>query len=805
MQVPTSTYRIQLNDHFTLKNLRGIIEYLYQLGIGTIYASPITTAFKGSSHGYDVVDPLVLSPEIGTEEELREIAAILKERGMTWLQDIVPNHMAYDTKNPWLYDVLQNGEQSAYYAYFDIMAPAGEKLMAPFLGTSLEECLRKKEIRLNKDSIGFYDKEYPLAPGSLDAPPQPLEQLLQKQHYELTDFRLASERINYRRFFTVSSLICLRMEKEEVFQAYHKQILHWYHQDWIQGLRIDHIDGLAQPKEYTQHLKELFGEDCYIVAEKILTGEEHLPEDWPIEGTTGYDFLAMAGQLLTDTDGSRLLLDFYKEKIINLPEYTRLVFEKKYDFLSRYMRGELKHLLQLLTRDSLFTSEQDEERLGEALAVLMSSVPVYRAYPGDGPISEPDWLVINAAVQKAKHFRSDLRGEIGCLESFLKTPSTFRSRLMQFTGPLAAKGIEDTTFYVYNPYIALNEVGDSPGKAGLSADEFHKKMTYRQTHSPHTLNCTTTHDTKRGEDSRIRLSLLSSMPREWMEAVSRWRELNSPIQPPSPNDEYLIYQALLGGFPADTIVTDEFRGRVSDYLTKALREAKTETNYDTPNEEYEQNARNFVKALLQDGSPFLQDFTPFVRRIIHESITYSLSLLLLKLTCPGIPDIYQGAELWETSFVDPDNRRPVDYGHRAQLLQQIMVVESKGGDALREFLQAHREEGAEKLFLLYRTLNFRKEYPLLFSGGEYIPVPVKGPVLAYLRRQGRDWALVVVPLIRFGQPLPERLALSLPPGAPESWTHVFTGATHRAAIDLAGPQLENTLSEWPVALLSGRS
>jgi (1->4)-alpha-D-glucan 1-alpha-D-glucosylmutase len=476
------------------------------------------------------------------------------------------------------------------------------------------------------------------------------------------------------------------------------------------------------------------------------------------------------------------------------------------------MGGELKHLLRLLTQDSLFTSGQDEDRLKDALSVLMSSFPVYRAYPGEGPLSEADWQIINTAIQKARHFRPDLRGEIGCLESFLRNPSPFRARLMQFTGPLAAKGIEDTTFYVYNPYIALNEVGDSPGRAGMEPEEFHRKMIHRQTHSPHTLNGTSTHDTKRGEDSRVRLSLLSGMPQEWTNAVTHWQTINRAyIQTvadrpaPSPNDEYLIYQALLGAFPTDGVVTDEFRERTSGYLTKALREAKAETNYDNPDEGYEQAAQDFVKALLRDGSPFLQSFTPFVRRVMEDSAVYSLSLLLLKLTAPGIPDIYQGAELWETSYVDPDNRRPVDYGLRAQLLQQIMAEEAKGGDAVRDFLQAHREEGAEKLFLIYRTLNFRKEYRQLFSEGEYIPVPVKGSLLAFIRRHGRDWALIVLPLIRQDQPMPERQALSLPAGAPESWMHVFTGSTVHAAADLAGAQLEDVLGKWPVALLSGRS
>ncbi len=873
MQFPSSTYRIQLNDHFTFRDLEGIIGYLHQLGVGAIYASPITTAFKGSSHGYDVTNPLILSPEIGTEKELEQLAATLKDFGMTWLQDIVPNHMAYDSNNPWLNDVLERGKGSQYHSFFDItdhpIELLGDQLMAPFLGNTLTECLQKGELSLQFTEKGFiiqyYDKEYPVAPGLypwictivegypaglipaldqlvqaaknspaawtgaksewmlqvstrkdfrsfissriafINERPALLETLLQDQFYQLTAAHLAASRINYRRFFTVNSLICLRMEKEEVFTAYHERIHHWYNRGWIQGLRIDHIDGLTDPKGYLQRLRKLLGEDCYTIAEKILTGDELLPVNWGIAGTTGYDFLAFADQLLTDPTGGRSLLDFYKEKVIALPDYPDVVFERKYTFLRNYMAGELDNLMDKLTGDTLFTSARDNSRLKEALATLMASFPVYRAYPDDGPLAEADEEVFHAAFDRAREVRPGYNPELNCLESFLKSPTAFRSRLMQFTGPLAAKGIEDTTFYVYNPYIALNEVGNSPAKAGLSTDEFHQKMLYRQLSFPHTLNCTTTHDTKRGEDSRVRLSLLSSMPQEWINAVIRWRQLNSPLitdvngrPAPSANDEYLIYQALLGGFPENFVVTDSFRERFASYLTKALREAKTETNYDHPDEKYEQQCQNFVTALLKKDSLFLHDFVPFAVTIIRQSYRYSLSLLLIKLTAPGIPDIYQGAELWETSFVDPDNRRPVDYTFRSGILQQIIAEEAKGPDAVPGFLRAHREKGVEKLFTIYRTLNYRKQHPHLFAGGQYIPLAVEGPLLAYIRRSESDWALVIVPLIRRDRPQPATIALKLPEQAPSTWTHLFTGATARSAGLML--ELEDLWTRWPVAL-----
>lgn len=872
MYSPSSTYRIQLNDQFTFRDLEGIIDYLHQLGVSTIYASPITTAFKGSSHGYDVIDPLILSPEIGTEKELEKLASTLKEYGMNWLQDIVPNHMAYDSNNPWLYDVLERGKDSPYHSFFDItdhpVELFGERLMAPFLGQTLTECLQKGELSLQFTEKGFiiqyYDKDYPVAPWlypwictiaegypadlipALDQLVQAakgstagwvaakekwllavsiqkdfrsfiasrtafinersplLETLLQDQFYQLTAAHLAATRINYRRFFIVNSLICLRMEKEAVFSAYHKRIHYWYQQSLIQGLRIDHIDGLADPKKYLQRLRKLFGEDCYIIAEKILTGDELLPESWGIAGTTGYDFLAVASQLLTDPGGSRSLLDFYKEKIITLPDYPDLVFERKYSFLVTYMGGELDNLVYILSGDSLFTLGHDTVRLKEALAVLMACFPVYRAYPEDGE------EVICAAFDRARHHRPGYGAELSCLEFFLKGPSSFRCRLMQFTGPLAAKGIEDTTFYVYNPFIAHNEVGDSPGNVGLSAEEFHQKMRYRQASFPHTLNGSSTHDTKRGEDSRVRLSMLSSIPHEWIDAVGRWRQINSPFvrevegrPAPSPNDEYLIYQALLGSFPENFVVSDSYRERFAAYLTKALREARSETNYDHPDKGYEEACQAFTTALLKKESPFLHEFVPFAVTIIRQSYLYSLSLLLIKLTAPGIPDIYQGAELWETSLVDPDNRRPVDYALRSGILQQIVAEEAKGSNAVYEFLRTHREKGVEKLFTIYRTLNFRKRHPRLFAEGEYIPVAVKGPLLAYIRHLKKDWVLVIVPVIRCGEKLPATISLKLPGAGPVSWTHVLTGAI------FAGPggelKLEELWGQWPVALLSGTS
>jgi (1->4)-alpha-D-glucan 1-alpha-D-glucosylmutase len=389
---------------------------------------------------------------------------------------------------------------------------------------------------------------------------------------------------------------------------------------------------------------------------------------------------------------------------------------------------------------------------------------------------------------------------------------------MQFTGPLAAKGIEDTVFYVYNPYIAHCEVGDSPALAGIGPGEFHRRMLQRQDTQPHSLTATTTHDTKRGEDARIRLNFLSAVPREWIDAVNRWREGNRSLikniggrAAPSANDEYLIYQALLGAWPAeDSLPTDGFRERFATYLTKALREADTETHYLDADKAYEGQCQAFVTAILKTGSPFLDSFAPFTHRLIHRSSRYCLSQLLLKITMPGIPDIYQGAELWETSLVDPDNRRPVDYPRRTALLDEIIVAEAKGAPAAIEVARRYSAKGAEKLYTLYRGLAVRNRLPTVFAEGDYIPLDTEGPLLAFLRHSEGDWVLVAVPLIR--NATSAAVSLTLPPTAPLQWTDAFTGAILQpvhsadAAPNLAGGTLSwpQGLVAWPVVLATAR-
>ena len=909
MNIPTATYRIQFNDHFRFRDLEGILEYLHSLGISTIYASPVTTAFKGSQHGYDVADPLTLSPEIGTEEEFSALAERLRAYGMNWLQDIVPNHMSYSTQNHWLYDVLERGRVSPWFSAFDLnpepLEILGERIMAPFLGDTAAECIGRGELTLaynNGFVLRYFDTDWPVAvhlyewicsvaedcpeklketldelviaslstagewraakskwlTGIADDPKLSdyirrrvaffnerlpmLETLAGSQHYALTHHRLSSSLINYRRFFTVNSLICLRMESRDVFDEYHRKIWDWYRRGWIQGLRIDHIDGLAAPAEYLERVRQLFGADCYVIAEKILAQDEALPEYWELQGTTGYEFLGAASQVLTDAPGSRKMLHWYSQEIISLPDYPDLVTDRKYFFLRSFMGGELNNLLELLwSTPGLSAGSRMEDmrdggnttRVREALAILLACFPVYRLYPDGGAFTASDKVTIASAFDRARRNRPESREELNWLQQLfgMEDAAPFVMRLMQFTGPLAAKGIEDTSFYVYNPYISHCEVGDTPAIAGTDPFAFHRFMQERRERWPHSLNTTTTHDTKRGEDARIRLNLLSAQPDEWLGAVRRWRDMNRPLvsvaadartgetvdsrqgrRAPSANDEYLIYQALLGGWPADGVITDEFRERFSGYLRKALREAKAETNYDDPDEWYEGACQHFAKALLDEGSEFRTDFGTYAVTIAREAYGFSLAQLLLKLTAPGIPDIYQGAECWDFSYVDPDNRRPVDYGFRVNLLKEIRARETVGLASALDFVLDHPEKAAMKQWVIYRALTFRRDYPEIFSLGEYIPLAIDGPVLGYVRRHGDQWVAVLIPLIRWGAeqyggvPQPGEVARSggfrvaLPAKAPGEWTELCTGDMHHpvdGVLDWRGWE------RFPVAMLVG--
>jgi malto-oligosyltrehalose synthase/4-alpha-glucanotransferase len=834
MYNPVSTYRIQFQKTFSFNEFEKIIEYLQSLGISTVYASSVFESAPGSVHGYDVLNPQNINPEIGTKEQFEKISKQLKENGIGWLQDIVPNHMAFHTANKWLMDVLEKGKHSAYAPFFDILWDSkvyNGKLMVPFLGSTLEATIEKGELTLlmaeNGIYLSCYNNNYPLHPNSyaaifhhkkrltadtkktikdiaeldkleeagaysekweeirqrllkdealnkslhssaeaINADKELLSQIANEQVYQLCYWQETDYQINFRRFFTINGLICLNMQDENVFEQYHQLIQHFLKEGMYDGLRVDHIDGLFDPSQYLDRLRKLAGEEKYIVVEKILEPGESLLHQWNIEGNTGYDFLALVNNVFTNKKNEAAFTKFYRHLTNNKKPLHQQLHDKKSDILFNYMEGELENLyrlfLQLKLTDRKYQSSVHPDDLKNAIAEFLIQCPVYRYYGNHFPLDEPETSQVRDLLNRMRKSSAADELAISILENtFLHKPqegdedynhraAKFYQRCMQFSGPLMAKGVEDTLMYTFNRFIGHSEVGDSPESFGLSVDDFHHAMMERQENWPLSLNATSTHDTKRGEDVRARLNVLSDIPEEWFTLIQQWRQLNDRYKQnnfPDANDEYLIYQSLVGNYPMPGQDEDRFEERLIAYLNKALREAKRHSNWATPNEEYEKATAEFVKTLLKKNEEFRKSFEQFHSEIVDHGIINSLSQLLLKFTCPGVPDTYQGSELWDLSFVDPDNRRAVDYQKRIQWLNEFPK------DVDKNFCQGlwqDRYSGKIKLWLTHKLLQWRKEQKEFIHKAEYIPLNTEGTykknILAFARKHQQTLYIVAVPL-----------------------------------------------------------
>jgi (1->4)-alpha-D-glucan 1-alpha-D-glucosylmutase len=896
MQVPVSTYRLQLNAAFNFKQVADLLAYLHDLGITTIYASPFFAAPAGSAHGYNVCDSHILNSEIGTAEQLEQLLVEMRTNNMTWLQDVVPNHMVFAMTNQRLADVLERGSHSPYYKWFDIdwQHPDPDlhgKLMVPFLGKPLKECLKDNDLSLDICEGGlvikYMDQSFPLSISAyeplsilrnakvvaeveqwlqqlyteairgwplaswldiktslvqsflsneqqaaalkqllaaINADVKLLQAILQQQFYQLSWWQDANRKINYRRFFAVNELIATNMANEEVFTDYHKLLKELYEQKIIHGLRIDHIDGLQEPGVYLNKLRQLFGDDCYIVVEKILEQQESLPSHWPMQGTTGYEFSSQVSWLLTNQPGAKELVRYYQLLFPNLYDYKKITFEKKRQFLETYMVGEWDNLVRYLYTLHLVPDTMHRDELKEALALFMCCLPVYRLYPEDGQTAITSLQIITRTFEEAAQRAPELQEALAVLQSIWQVDPddaginsrrlVFQKRLMQFTGPLTAKGVEDTTFYVYNALLGHNEVGDTPHVDHYSVNEFHQWMLQRQQEYPLSLNATSTHDTKRGEDGRIRVNALTWFANYWQELVEHWRLINVDCKvawdgqlAPMLQDEYFIYQSLVAGFPDDEQVTDEYITRLKDYFIKSVREAKLYTNWQQPDTAYEEAGCIFIEKILSPQHDFLNSFQPFIKSILAYARVFSLTQALLRITAPGIPDMYQGSELWNTSYVDPDNRRPVDFTKRKHYLRQLMHLEKQGLPAVYSYITCNRSEGLEKLYITWKALQCRKNHASLFWHGNYIPVyaSVDCGIIAYARQNEQQWVLVVAPvsdnlLTVAGEELLANMYLLLPPNAPVRWKNEFTGET--VLTDNSLP-LHMICKVFPVALLTG--
>jgi malto-oligosyltrehalose synthase/4-alpha-glucanotransferase len=831
---PVSTYRIQFYKDFTFRHLDGIIPYLVKLGVKTLYASPIFKAVPGSDHGYDNVDPLSINPEIGTLNELKQVSEKLNANGISWLQDIVPNHMAFHHDNAWLMDVLEKGPLSLCRNYFDQSLADNDlfqgPLMVPFLGDELEAVIEKGELEIiwNTDKLVFkYAEHYwplnfksylnILQPGKgkkLDSLTAIVEQIadlnktedaeifskaaaelklqfialmrderfnkyvqgcLQRvnkdkgqlklianqQYYRLCSWQETDQQINYRRFFTVNSLICLNVQHVEVFEHVHRLIADLLKENIIQGLRIDHIDGLYDPERYLQRLRALAGDDVYIVVEKILEQVEELPQHWPIQGSTGYDYLAQVNNLFTNQKSEKAFSSFYQQLTADNRPVKKQIRDKKSLILTQHMNGELENLTRLFIEAGLangnLKGKKTHTELKQAIGLLLVHFPVYRFYGNQLPLSKDESKRLKTVFVEIKEKYPILNSAVKLLrKALINRPAdgaysekalNFYQRCMQVTGPLMAKGVEDTLMYTYNRFVDHNEVGDSPEAFGLATNQFHRLMQKRQEQWPLAINATSTHDTKRGEGVRARLNVLTGIPEEWVNTVNDWRVSNARLKTdgaPDENDEYFIYQTILGTYPMPGDEEETYPQRLDEYLEKMLREAKRRSNWAEPNEDYENAAKKFASGLLDKKSPFWKTFTKLHKKVSELGIVNALAQLALKVMCPGVPDIYQGCEHWDLSLVDPDNRRPVDYSLREELLNtaETTVPVSK--------MWKDRFNGQIKVWLTGKLLQLRAEHPDLFNKGDYIPLKVTGKykneLIAFARAYRDTWIVLIVPV-----------------------------------------------------------
>ncbi|MCT7374218.1 malto-oligosyltrehalose synthase [Chelativorans salis] len=792
MSIPHATYRLQFRDGMTFERAAEIVPYLADLGISHLYASPIFTAAGGSTHGYDVIDFQTLDPVLGGEEGFARLAEALKENGLGLILDIVPNHMAVSTANFWWRDVLKLGRDSAYAQHFDIdwRAP---KLLLPVLGEPYGEALDKSklEVRIDEETgepvFGYHQLSLPLAPNSLsllnegegdlekavagvNADKQRLHRLHEAQIWRLAYWRLAREALTYRRFFEIADLVGLRVEDASVFADVHQLPLRLVQDGVVNGLRIDHIDGLADPKGYLAHLKRVSGLD-YVLVEKILGPGEALRADWACVGTTGYEFARLVTALQVDPYGREEMTNGWAGFTGDEPELARRALAAKRRTLTVNLAGELAALARLaetIAARDLTTRDFGRDTLTMAIIELAAALPVYRTYIDHDGASDQDRALIERAVEQVERGREveDDRAVAFIASLLLETAAgsdaraTFITRFQQVTGPLMAKAMEDTIFYRYNRLIALNEVGADPDEFGIEPEAFHAAMQTRAADAPRALSATATHDTKRGEDARARLAVLSEMPNDWAASVTRWHNAAAGLHQvlpdgPAPDrgTEWLLYQALVGAWPADLSVKDEeglqaLCERLTAFMTKALREAKQRTSWTAPNDPFEAAVETYVGNLFApERRTLLEDVRATIDALEPAGFVNSLTQLALKLTLPGVPDVYQGCDLMDFSMVDPDNRRPVDFALRQRLLQEVRDMDA---DAAME----RWREGLPKLWLLERLLRLRSRRAAVFNHGRYEPVEIAGEenehAVAYARVFKGKRVVVAVPRLVLG-------------------------------------------------------
>jgi len=858
MYIPLSTYRFQLNRNFDLKKLKANVKYLEDLNINTIYASPVFKAQKGSLHGYDIIDPNSINEEIGDISYLRSLLVFLKKKGIGWVQDIVPNHMAYSSQNDMLMDIFEKGKNSSFIDYFDIewdhpyMHIKG-KVIAPFLGSFYATALNNGELNLVYSEKGlfvkYYENLFPLSlrsyetvfmnkiellkeklgedsleivkfigvikfltsfsddeekisdsihihpakamlwdiysserqirafmdnnlvlfnTGSPDGSWDLMDELLSRQIFKLCFWKFATEEINYRRFFTVNGLISVKIQQSEVFDHHHDLLFTLCEEGLIDGVRVDHVDGLWDPTTYLQRLRNRLP-DKYVTVEKILESNEQLTEKWPIEGTTGYDYMFFSNNVFIKNENEQLMTEIYNRFTGSWHSVEELLYSRKRIIITKHMAGDIDNLaifLKKISEKDRYGRDITLYGLKNALVEIITYFPVYRTYIDSQGISDSDRYYINMAVRKALDENPSLYHEIGFIQKFILPEddnkkeldidrNIFAMKIQQFTAPIVAKGLEDTFFYIYNRLTSLNEVGGNPLRFGVSKVLFNGFIKKRMKRHPYSINATSTHDTKRGEDVRARLNVLSEIPHVWDSFIKKASKINESfkgkrngIEIPDKNDEYLIYQTLAGTFRCGKKVDDKYIKRIKDYIVKAIREAKVHTAWISNDDDYETSCLNFVDYILSDKENFLPLLNDFVEQIAVFGFYNSISQTILKNTLPGIPDYYQGSELWEFSLVDPDNRNVPDFSKRKRYIKELDCIKDHSEWMKKNIKKPYN--GKIKMYIISRLLKLRKEIPSLFLDGDFKELEIHGDysenIYGFKREYEKYRIIVLIPL-----------------------------------------------------------
>lgn len=951
--IPTATYRLQMHAGFTLQQARAIVPYLKDLGISHLYVSSLLKAQPGSLHGYDVVNHGMLNPELGTEDDLAQLADELRQRSMGLILDVVPNHMRVGTENEWWMDVMESGPSSKYADFFDIswQNHPSERLHGKVLLPILDEPYGKA-IRAGRFKVRYADGAFAIAIDQTHLPLDPrsyatilepvlesfrtehdaesvftlelqsiisairhlpprddrdlnhiaaaraegmvvkrrlrelgtqtldlqqhidralqvingepnnpesfakLIDILDAQAYRPSFWRVALDEINYRRFFDVNDLAALAAERLDVFRAVHQKPFEWLRKGYVDGLRVDHVDGLLDPQEYLnrlqreailsharvrfeqlspteqgtswEELEPLLAQSVqnqgmtqdhplYVVVEKILGQRESLPTKWSCHGTTGYEFLNIVNGLFVDTRHADQFTEVYQRFSGQTDQFEHIAYEKKLQILRTSMTSELNvlsHRLDKLAQADWSTRDFTLNGLRHALEEVIACFEVYRSYVVD-EASPLDRNVILRATRRARALNPLLGRDLFDFirdTLLLKDPISgtaspeyhekqrqFAWKFQQLTAPVMAKGVEDTAFYTYCRLVSLNEVGGEPSRFGRTPEEIHTYLKTRYSTLPHGLSPLSTHDTKRGEDVRARINVLSEIPEEWERRIKYWSELNRPLKlevdesglAPDENEEYFLYQILVGAWQDEFATqppSEEFIKRIQDYMTKANREAKRHSSWINPQTDYDQSVSSFIAAILdpRTASGFLEDFRKFLETMRDAGRLNSLAQTLVKCTAPGVPDTYQGTESWDDSLVDPDNRRPVDYGRRQALLNLIRSKIETGEQRVKLF-----DSETAKIYVTNVALQLRRRHPELFQRGDYTPLEIEGPdrehVFAFLRHTDTQAALVLVPrlvgtLNASGRQLDSELRISIDAAirlpaewTTQSWENLYSG------------------------------